>query len=491
MKFSIQLNRCLKVAGWALVLLAAALVVPRTASAQPTMDGAFYCTNDIVNYNLHATAATGKLYTTVVGGFAYAAMVTDPFINDNVFGPKKWEGDNPAFNFVAYQDSAGWICKDGTGAACTGPPDEEVNEEHNFKKLHDSDKNVWRVVCGTKDFEWEQDLIQDTDDDNRLWSWKGGEADHFSNQFGSDGSGGTAGVDWPANLTSMSSLAWNMNQTTWDMGLALGFDSTKGGNDGKTYISPVGFAGGANGYSTCDTRYNWEWRLVYEIKFPLTDCDGAPISLWVADAHNSPEKNDPDSTTVCTEDCDLPVELVSFTATEVNGDIQLLWSTSSETNNAGFAIEHAINRGFWNEIDFVGGAGTSRVLREYSYRVLNVEPGKHTFRLKQVDLDGAFEYSSSVEIAVEVPNAYLLEAAYPNPFNPQTTIRFGVKNRAEVTMAMYDATGRVVRTLYKGVPEPNEMHEVRIDGSGLPSGVYLIRLTGESFLASQTVTLVK
>ena len=56
----------------------------------------------------------------------------------------------------------------------------------------------------------------------------------------------------------------------------------------------------------------------------------------------------------------------------------------------------------------------------------DLDPGSHRFRLKQIDFDGAFEYSSVVEAAVTVPDRFLIEPAYPNPFNPTTTLRFAV-----------------------------------------------------------------
>jgi len=462
------------------VVLSATLPVPREALSQPTVNGAFFCDGDDGLYNFYASAAVGDLFTFVSGTHAYAAMVVDPGINDNVIARKKSQdsdtlADGTLFDVAVYQDSAGWVCKD---TPCDG--DADVN--HRLGELYGSDKTVWSVACGPT-FTWTQDLLDDTDGDQIFWSFvaQGGEADFFSSHLGDDG-GGTP----PPGIESNSSPAFNMNQSTWDVSFGGMFDKA----DPNEYISPVGFP--TNGYSMCATAYNWEWRIVYEIRFPLASC-GSPISLWVSDAHNSPEKTEPDSSSVCTVDCELelPVELVSFTAIEHDGGIQLRWTTASETNNAGFSVEHAINNGFYKEIDFITGAGTSLERREYSYRVEDVEPGLHTFRLKQIDYDGAFEYSPAVEVTVEVPNVYILEPAYPNPFNPQASIRFAIKERQAVTMAMYDATGREVQALYRGIPDANQMHAVAIDGSTLPSGVYIVRLTGETFLATQSVTLVK
>ena len=51
--------------------------------------------------------------------------------------------------------------------------------------------------------------------------------------------------------------------------------------------------------------------------------------------------------------------------------------------------------------------------------------------------------------------------------------------------------GRRVKTLYEGAPSAGQMHTVRIDGRGLPSGLYLVRLVGETFVEAQAVTLLK
>ncbi|MEM6337291.1 MAG: T9SS type A sorting domain-containing protein, partial [Bacteroidota bacterium] len=95
------------------------------------------------------------------------------------------------------------------------------------------------------------------------------------------------------------------------------------------------------------------------------------------------------------------------------------------------------------------------------------------------------------EASVDVPGGYVLERAYPNPFNPEATVRFAVATEQPVSLTLYDLLGRPVRTLYSGVPAANELLSARIDGSALVSGTYLVRLTGESFSTTQTVTLLK
>ncbi|MFV1980494.1 MAG: T9SS type A sorting domain-containing protein, partial [Rhodothermia bacterium] len=81
--------------------------------------------------------------------------------------------------------------------------------------------------------------------------------------------------------------------------------------------------------------------------------------------------------------------------------------------------------------------------------------------------------------------------AYPNPFNPSTTIRFGIAEEGSVTLALFDVTGRRIQTLFEGSPEPNTMQQVRIDGAGLSSGLYVVRLESDTFVTSRTVALAK
>ncbi len=186
----------------------------------------------------------------------------------------------------------------------------------------------------------------------------------------------------------------------------------------------------------------------------------------------------------------LPVELSSFEAKVDGKDLVLDWSTASETNNAGFEVQHKGREAF-QTLDFVEGHRSTLEAQSYSYRIADLEPGTHSFRLKQIDFDGQFEYSQEVEATLEVVGQYFLTEAYPNPFNPTATIRFAVDETQPVVMTMYNMHGQAVRTIYQGIPAADEMQVVEIDGSGLPSGLYLIQLVGNTFRADQSVTLLK
>ena len=98
---------------------------------------------------------------------------------------------------------------------------------------------------------------------------------------------------------------------------------------------------------------------------------------------------------------------------------------------------------------------------------------------------------TEIETAADLPQDYLLSAPYPNPFNPQTNFTLEVAEHQSVRIAVYDALGREVATLFNGTLTAGTEHAFVIDGAGLPSGVYMVRATGEQFTAVRRVTLMK
>jgi len=194
----------------------------------------------------------------------------------------------------------------------------------------------------------------------------------------------------------------------------------------------------------------------------------------------------------------LPVELVSVEAV-LDGDAVLLtWATASETNNAGFEVQHgAVDEALpeaevdWSALGFVAGAGTSSAHRAYMYRVDALPPGLHRFRLRQLDFDGSFVVSPEVEAWVELAETFVLSAAYPNPFTRRTSFTLAVREVQPVRVAVYDMLGRRMELLHDGILEPSRIYSFTIDGAGWASGTYLYRIIGTTFSSSYMIVLVR
>ncbi|MEM6782474.1 MAG: 5'-nucleotidase C-terminal domain-containing protein [Bacteroidota bacterium] len=110
-------------------------------------------------------------------------------------------------------------------------------------------------------------------------------------------------------------------------------------------------------------------------------------------------------------------------------------------------------------------------------------------------LDGAAPRGGSAASSVEVPDAFALVGAYPNPFSSDTQIAFDLPQRADVTVRVYDILGREVVSMSQQDLAPGFGQTLRLDGRGLASGLYVYRLQAnlgmESAVATGRVTLVK
>lgn len=186
----------------------------------------------------------------------------------------------------------------------------------------------------------------------------------------------------------------------------------------------------------------------------------------------------------------LPVELVRFDALVDNATVELIWETASETNNAGFEVQHSLG-GPYRTVEFIPGGGTRTTLSRYGYRVDDLAPGVHAFRLKQRDFDGTASFSPAVEALVKLKGAYHMGAAYPNPFNPATQFTLTIDREQHVRIEVYDILGRRVATLVNERLEPGQLNVFTLDGAALSSGIFLIQATGEYFQVARTVTLLK
>ncbi|MCX6158076.1 MAG: T9SS type A sorting domain-containing protein [Ignavibacteriae bacterium] len=191
----------------------------------------------------------------------------------------------------------------------------------------------------------------------------------------------------------------------------------------------------------------------------------------------------------------LPVKLQSFTYSVSGRNVNLNWATSMEENNAGFDIERKSETGNWTKVGFVAGKGNSNNVNNYTYTDSKIESGKFSYRLKQSDYNGNFEYFTlSGNVTVGTPSKYVLSQNYPNPFNPVTKIDFEIPQDAKVTMKVYDITGKEMSTLFSGVKSAG-FHTVQFDGNGLSTGIYFYRLVasanGQETVITKKMNLIK
>jgi hypothetical protein len=186
----------------------------------------------------------------------------------------------------------------------------------------------------------------------------------------------------------------------------------------------------------------------------------------------------------------VPVELTSFTASAVRDEVELNWTTATETNNQGFSIERMTVGGSFEEIGFVAGFGTTTEPKFYSFVDSKLEGGSYTYRLKQVDFDGTLTYSDEVNVDVEIPLVYSLEQNYPNPFNPSTTIKFSIAEEGFVKLVVFNMLGEEVTTLVNTQLKAGR-YDVNFNAAGLSSGVYVYRIETANFVSSKKLMLMK
>jgi hypothetical protein len=186
----------------------------------------------------------------------------------------------------------------------------------------------------------------------------------------------------------------------------------------------------------------------------------------------------------------FPVELTSFTATAIGNHVNLHWTTASEFNNYGFYIERKINDEDWQELTFIEGCGNSQVTKEYYYQDKIETSGIIKYRLKQVDLDGGYKYSSIVEVEMNMPIKYSLSQNYPNPFNPETTINYSIPKASDVKIVIYDVMGKEVTTLINENKNAGN-HFVIFNASNLTSGVYFYKIETADYMDVKKMVLIK
>lgn len=187
----------------------------------------------------------------------------------------------------------------------------------------------------------------------------------------------------------------------------------------------------------------------------------------------------------------IPVELTSFTASVQGNEITLNWSTATELNNQGFEIQKKSLNGEFEKIAFIAGFGTTSEPKSYSYKDINSLSGKVVYRLKQIDFDGSFEYSNSIEVDFGLtPKDYALYQNYPNPFNPSTSIKFALPSTSDVRIEIFNMLGESIGILSDGIKEAG-YHTLSWNAPNVASGIYFYSIQAKSLEGNKDFNSVK
>jgi len=194
----------------------------------------------------------------------------------------------------------------------------------------------------------------------------------------------------------------------------------------------------------------------------------------------------------------LPVELVSFTSTITSLGINLQWKTATEINNSGFEVQRAESTGKSStqfiRIGFVQGNGNSNSPKSYSFVDENYISGQAVYRLKQIDNDGSYKYSTSVTVNY-TPTKYELSQNYSNPFNPVTTIKFQLPDVQHVILNIYNILGERVKSLvndnYNSGNYSIQWDATNDLGNKVSSRIYLYRIQTTKFTQVHKMLLLK
>ncbi|RPI65034.1 MAG: T9SS C-terminal target domain-containing protein, partial [Ignavibacteriales bacterium] len=137
----------------------------------------------------------------------------------------------------------------------------------------------------------------------------------------------------------------------------------------------------------------------------------------------------------------------------------------------------------------------SSEVHTYSYTVDKLLSLKNYFRLRQVDFDGTFEYSSVVEVDGVTPSEFYLAQNHPNPFNLSTSIQFSLPVESSVQIELFNMLGEKITEITNSEFSTG-VHTINFRADNLSSGTYLYLLRaegndGSNFYQTKKMILLK
>ncbi len=303
--------------------------------------------------------------------------------------------------------------------------------------------------------------------------------------------------------------------------IGIGFTNTGGGNWGSVVATRITGQSVANPYNNTQRSINRYWTIspsnpntntavtltltwltseTNNLTFPTnqaqawrketSDFDWTAVDTMQTIAANGNERSITVSTNhfstwaITDQMSTLPVSMIYFNGKATGSGSQLNWATASEKNSEVFVVERSVNGKDFETIGSVKAAGSSNQKITYSFTDRTVQTNATAYyRLRQVDLDGTFEYSAIVTIAGN-KGAELSAVAYPNPFNESLNLKLNTGiSKGEVIIRTIDGKEVYRQAVNENAPVNN------LTLKNLPklnSGFYLL-----SLVANNKTTVLK
>ncbi|MBL7731813.1 MAG: T9SS type A sorting domain-containing protein [Chitinophagaceae bacterium] len=188
----------------------------------------------------------------------------------------------------------------------------------------------------------------------------------------------------------------------------------------------------------------------------------------------------------------LPTSLLSFAGQKEGAVNKLRWTTSSELNNKGFAVQRSTDGISYSDLGFVNSqaiAGNSTDELTYTYTDNNPAGNKQYYRLRQEDLDGRTKLSNVVLIKGNKPLTLDISGIFPNPATAEVNVLVDAPSRDRVTLLVIDATGKTV--MQQTINVETGSNTIPVNIAKLTNGSYLVKLSCNANCETATGKFVK
>lgn len=172
----------------------------------------------------------------------------------------------------------------------------------------------------------------------------------------------------------------------------------------------------------------------------------------------------------------LPVKLVSFQAKPAGASVLLNWNIANESNIANYAVEFSSDGRRFSTIGNVKPSNANTIIKTYSFLHTKPVNGKNYYRIKMVDKDGKFSYSSIRSVTFSNSDI----AVYPNPFKNQLTVTMAGGNAGQCILRLLDVTG-------KQLFMQKFNSSVTLNVGKLAGGMYIIQVNNSENILSYKV----